>query len=172
MRVRALFVLSALTVGAAACATAEAPAPAPAPAEPPSAGGAPSPIDGYDWFFHADGDEAGLTYGLDESDDVWLGISCRRGGGRLDLQRPAASDDPPVIALESGGETEVYPARSEPSELHEGVFLIGEAPTSDPVFQRFRRTGWLALYGEADRSAMVPHPGSIDRIERFFAFCG
>ena len=171
MRMRALVVLSALAVSAAACATVEPAAPAP---EPPAAaeGGAPSPIAGHDWFFNSDGDEAALAYGLDESDDVWLGISCRRGGGRLQFQRPAAHDDPKVIALESGGETETYPARSEPSELHEGVFLISEASASDPVFQRFRRTGWLAVYGDGERSPMVPHPGSVDRIERFFAFCG
>ena len=172
MRVRVLFVLSALTVGAAGCATVDAPAPAPVPTEARSAGGAPSPVEGYDWFFNSEGDEASLAYGLDESDDVWLGISCRRGAGRLDLQRPAAADHPRVIVLESGGETQVYPARSEPSELHEGVFLISEASISDPVFQRFHSTGWLALHGEGDRSAMVPHPGSVERIERFFAFCG
>lgn len=167
MRAPILIVLTGLALGAAACATVETPD----VSSPPTAA-APGPIENHDWFFESDGGEAGLAYGLDESDDVWLDLSCRQGSGRLELVRPAATGHPESISVESGGETASYPATSEPSELHEGVFLVGEASTRDSVFQRFRQTGWMILTGPGYRDAMVPHPASAPNIERFFAFCG
>jgi hypothetical protein len=38
--------------------------------------------------------------------------------------------------------------------------------------QRFRRLAWLARWQGGQREVYVPHPGSADRVERFFAFCG
>jgi hypothetical protein len=166
MRLPALLMLSGLTLGAAACATVEPTA----PAGPPLA--APAPIAGYDWIYHADGDEAGLAFGVDESDDVWLALSCNRGSGRIELIQPVGEAHPRVISVESGGDTETYPATAEPSELHEGVFLTAEGRASDPVFLRFRRVEWLAVYGPDYRHVMAPHPQSTAGIERFFAFCG
>lgn len=115
---------------------------------------------------------AGLAYGLKESDDVWFGLSCQRGTGRLELSRPVDHRHPLTISVEAGGETGRYPARSEPSEVHEGVFLMAEASTRDPVFQQFRQTGWMTVGEPNDRHAMVPQPASRPNIERFFAFCG
>lgn len=163
MRLPTLFAVAGLTLGAAACASVE-PAPPTAPAL--------APIPGYDWIFHTDGDAANLAFGVDESDDVWLALGCDRNSGRVRLTQPVPDGHPQVISLESGGDTETYPAASEESVLHEGVFLTAEAPAADPVFQRFRRMDWLAVYGPGYRHPMVPHPGSEDRIERFFAFCG
>lgn len=170
MRAPILFVLTGLAFGAAACATVETPATAP-PGSPEIVS-APAPIVNHDWFFGVDQGEAGLAYGLDESDDIWLSLTCRQGSGRLELLRPVGAEHPPLISLESGGETGTYPATSEPSELHEGVFLVAQAAAGDPVFRRFRQTGWLIVLGPDYRDAMVPHPASSPNIERFFAFCG
>ncbi|MGV8928360.1 MAG: hypothetical protein ACOH1E_01285 [Brevundimonas sp.] len=167
MRAPVLILLTGLTLGATACATVE-----PDPASVSVAAAAPDPIDNHDWFFASEDNEAGLTYGLDESDDVWLGLSCHRGSGRLQLSRPVDSRHPLTLSLESGGETGQYPATTEPSELHDGVFLIAEAGARDPVFRQFRQTGWMVILGPDDRDAMVPHAASAPDIERFFAFCG
>ena len=166
MRLRVLIVLSGLALSAGACAIVE---PVPAPALIVSA---PAPIEDHDWFFSTDGDQAGLSYGLNESDDVWLSLGCRRGSGRLDLIRPVEAGHPLTISVESGGEAGVYPATPEPSELHDGVFLVAQARARDPVFQQFRQTGWMVVLGSNDRNTMVPYPGSEPNIERFFAFCG
>ena len=170
MRAPTLFVLSALAVGAAACATVEPPPAAPTP--PPAAGPAPLPVEGYDWFYSTDEDTARLAYGLAESDDLKLGFDCRRGAGRLEMVAIAAKGAKPEIHVESGGETERFPASSEPSQLHDGVFLSAEASTAEPVFQRFRGVGWLAQWRDGAREAYAPQPGSAANIERFFAFCG
>jgi hypothetical protein len=169
MRAPVLIVLSGLLLGASACATVETPAEL-APAVVSS--GAPAPVADHDWFYHRDGEEARLAYGLAESDDLRLGLDCRQGSGRLALSAVGGPDAKPEIHVEAGGETERFAARSEPSQLHEGVFLTAEAATDAPVFQRFRRAGWLALWRNGERQAYAPHPESAPNIERFFAFCG
>jgi hypothetical protein len=168
MRPSLVIVLSALTVGAAACAGTPGTPGAPSPV----LASAPSPVEDYDWFLYEDGDDARLSYGLAESDDLRLGLDCHKGAGRLTLSAVAPPGSPAEIYLESGGDTERFAAKAEPSEVSEGVFLSAKARTDLPVFQRFRRLGWLALWRDDERQAYAPHPGSADRVERFFAFCG
>ena len=169
MRTPALIILTGLTLGVAACATVEAPT---EPAPGVASSGAPVPVADHDWFYHRDGSEARLVYGLAESDDLRLGLDCSQGSGRLALSAVGGPDAKPEIYVEAGGETERFAARSEPSELHDGVFLTAEANADAPVFQRFRRVGWLALWLDGERQAYAPHPESAPNIERFFAFCG
>ncbi|MBL0948405.1 hypothetical protein [Brevundimonas sp.] len=152
-----------------ACASMEA---APATLTATETPGAPRPIADHDWSFLVEDDQASLAYGRNESDDVWLSLACDRGTRRLDLFRPADADRQAVIYLESGGETERFTGRIEPSELFEYGEVFAEAATSAPVFQRFRRLGWLGLHDAEGRALMVAHPASTDGIERFFAFCG
>ena len=76
------------------------------------------------------------------------------------------------IYLESGGETERFRAEGEASQLTDGDFLTAETATAIPVFQRFRRVGWLAQWEGQKRETYVPHPAAVPVIERFFAFCG
>ena len=167
MRVPALLLLSGLALTTAACNTTDTGGPM---AEPLAS--APQPVEGYDWFYHTDGEDARLAYGLAESDDLRLGMDCRRGAGRLELSAPSQDEGTKEIHIESGGDTERFPAQSEPSQLHDGVFLTATARGNEPVFQRFRQVGWLAQWHGNEREAYAPHPQSRDNIERFFAFCG
>ena len=169
MRAPVLIVLTGLALGAAACSTVQSPE-EPAPAVVSS--GSPAPVAGHDWFYHRDGSEARLVYGLAESDDLRLGLDCTEASGRLVLNAMGGPDAKPEILIEAGGETGRFPAESEPSQLHEGVFLTAAADADAPVFQRFRRVGWLALWLDGERQAYAPHPESAPNIERFFAFCG
>lgn len=170
MRAAVLMVLGGLALGATACATAGPPAAAtPSPSPAPAA---PLPIADHDWFYHRDGEEARLVYGLAESDDLRLGFDCSGGSGKLMLSAIGAPDAKPEIHVEAGGETERFPAHAEPSELNEGLFLTAEAEADAPVFRRFRQIGWLALWRDGEREAYAPHPDSVSNIERFFVFCG
>lgn len=169
MRAARLTILTGLALAAAACATVES------PPEPPTAvasSGPPAPIADHDWFYHRDGEAARLVYGLAESDDLRLGLDCNEGSGRLALSAVGGPDARPEILVEAGGETQRFAAQSEPSQLHDGVFLTADAKADTPVFQRFRRIGWLALWVDGERQAYAPHPESAPNIERFFAFCG
>jgi hypothetical protein len=169
MRAPALIILAGLALGAAACATVETPTEA-APGVESS--GAPVPVADHDWFYHRDGSEARLVYGLAESDDLRLGLDCSQGSGRLALSAVGGPDAKPEIYIEAGGETARFPALSEPSQLNDGVFLTADADPDAPVFQRFRQVGWLALWLDGERQAYAPQPESAPSIERFFAFCG
>jgi len=170
MRAAAAIVVMALSALTAACASMEA---VPLNASPvDTVASTPQPLEGHDWFFDSEDGQAALLYGLADSDDIWLSLTCRRDSGALSLSQPATPAQPRVIALESGGDTETYAARVEPSEMYEDGLLVASAKTADPVFQRFRRVGWLAHYGPDYRATMVPQPGSADRIDAFFAVCG
>ena len=50
--------------------------------------------------------------------------------------------------------------------------LSAPASPQDPVFQRFRRVGWLATWGEGGRVMMAAQPGSLKNITDFFDVCG
>ena len=134
--------------------------------------GAPVATPGYDWHFNEDAEEASLSYGVAETDDVPLDLSCRPGSGALQILQTVAEGHPRVIALESGGDSETYPAKAEPSAMHDGLDLTAVARTTDPVFLRFRKLGWLAAYGPDYRTPFVAQPGSAGQIDRFFALCG
>ena len=165
---RARIGLCLLGVGAvlAACSTT--------PSAPSAVmtGGAPAPVEGYDWFLNEDGTAAQLVYGLHESDDVRLTLACERADGRLEVSAHGPTGGPAEIHLESGGETERLRAKAEALEISEGDWLTAVARTSDPVFQRFRRVGWIALWQGGERQAYAPHADSVGRIEQFFGHCG
>jgi len=135
-------------------------------------GPAPTPIAGYDWHFNAHPDGAALAYGVAESDDVRLSLHCETGTPGLMLYKDVEEGTEPVIHLESGGETERFPADSQPSMLSGGVILSASADPAHPVFQRFRRVGWIASWVGDRREAYAAHPGSEAAVESFFSACG
>ena len=91
-----LLAVASVTAMAAACASVEPMTPAPTPVA-----GAPAPVPAYDWFYDAQDGEAQLVFGMQESDDVQMGLSCTAGSGKLDIW--AVVDDAREIHLESGG---------------------------------------------------------------------
>lgn len=169
MRSPTILVLTVLAATLSACATAGPTTPSTLDT---ASSGSPAPVENYDWFLHGDETSARLAYGLEDSDDLRLGLDCDRGSGRLALSGNAPAGARTEFRIESGGETERFAAKGEPSELHDGVFLSAEARADAPVFQRFRRIGWLAMWQDGERQAYAPHPASAPNIERFFAFCG
>lgn len=160
-----LWVLAA-GLALAACTTTPKPAPI------ATAGGSPAPLAGYDWFLNEDGAASQLVYGLQESDDVRLTLVCERADGKLEVSAHGPAGGPAEIHLESGGESERLRATSEALEISEGDWLTAMARTSDPVFQRFRKIGWIALWQGGERHAYAAHPASAGRIEQFFGRCG
>lgn len=136
-----------------------------------AASGAPRPVAGYDWFLNDDPDEPRLSYGLAESDDVPLSLMCAKGSGKIALSLIADQTPDRAITVESGGAVETYRARVELSDMNDGVYLVASAPASDPVFQRFRSVGWLAVLQGDQRMAMAAQPGSEKRAARFLDLC-
>src|SRR5690606_24670603 len=130
IRMRLSFRLTAAAVAALSALGACAPTVAPM-----ATSAAPLPVAGYDWFLNEDPDEPRLSYGLAQSDDVPLSLMCAPGSGKIGLS--LAADRTPqrlAVTLESGGDTETFPARVEEAVIHDGVHLVATAPASHPVF--------------------------------------
>ena len=162
---RSLALLALGSLALAACSTT-------APTDTGGASsGAPLPTAGYDWHLNHDGAEASLSYGMAETDDVPLDLSCVQGSRSLTLLLNTRKGAPHRIALESGGETETYRATAEPAPLGEGLDLTAQATTSDPVFIRFKQTGWLAVNTGEVRRALVANEDSKPQISQFFEIC-
>lgn len=157
--------LAGLVSGCASVATSPAGSVLPS-SEPAS----PAPVAGYDWHLTADEGIVLLAYGIAESDELKLGLQCGTGSGRVDVTSTGPSGARTIL-LESGGETERLDALGEPSELHEGDLLTAQAGADAPVFQRFRRLGWMAQWIGDRREAYASQPGSQAGVERFFALC-
>ena len=165
MRLSPLMISAVLAASLAACA--------PRTALLAPSGGAPVPIDGYDWFLNEDADEPRLSYGLAQSDDVPLSLMCAPGSGKIGLSLAADQGmaNAKTLRLESGGDVETYPARTELAEMHDGLHLVATAPATDPVFLRFGRLGWLAVLNGEQRWMMAAQPGSEDRAAQFLNRC-
>lgn len=133
---------------------------------------APSPMEGRDWHLSQYWDQSTLAYGVAESDDVNLVLTCADGAGEVSMFRDVANSAPREFHLEAGGDSGRFEADSEPSMLTDGQLLTAHAPTSDPVFRSFRSLGWLASWTGDAREGYAPQPGSEGNIERFFAACG
>ena len=95
LRLTRLALCLAAVSAAAACATR----PDATVAEMATTTGAPEPMRGYDWFLNRDDDEVSLAYGVANSDDVKLHLSCQAGAGALEL---TASADKPRARNPSG----------------------------------------------------------------------
>lgn len=153
-----------------ACASVDRAAPADASAAAIEAPSGPVPVVGYDWHLTTADGAARLAYGVAESDDLKLGLDCDAGSGRIDVTAHAPSGTRTLL-LEAGGETERLAADGEPSQLTDGDLLTAAVDANIPVFQRFRRIGWMAQWIGEQRETYAAHPGSQADVERFFGLC-
>lgn len=149
----------------AACATVPvAPVPVDSPVE------APAPIAGLDWFLTEDPGETRLAYGMANSGDFRMALTCLPGSGRLGLIQASETGRAEMV-LESGGDTERLDATVEPAGVVDGDILLAETTTSAPALLRFRALGWLAIHEGERREILAAHPASRPSIEQFFVVC-
>lgn len=125
----------------------------------------------YRWSYMApaDAEAPRLAYGLPNSDDLVLMMSCRQGGG-LDVTAVGVSGQ--EIALASDGAESRLPASRVDDELNEGGTLQASAQAGDAVLTGFRKSGDLTLLVGGERHSLAA--GSADRasVRDFFKACG
>ena len=168
---RVLWIPTLLMLGlTAACASGGTGGASP-PSVKAAAAPAPAPVAGYDWHFTPSDEAVYLAYGVAESDDLKLGLSCVASSGKVEMTAPAPTGTR-EIHLEAGTETKTFAAEGERSELHDGDFLTAETTSAQLVFQRFRQQGWIAQWLGDRRMVYAAHPGSEAGVEQFFARCG
>lgn len=164
MRKILLIALAAAALGA--CATQPRPSPAPLSPRP----GRPAAEEGLDWLFVEDAGEGLLSFGTPHSDDLRLGLRCRKGAPQFSLIQIVEEDGPRAITLQSGGISRTFPARSEDEPMSGGRLLTARAAKAEPMLQAFRDTGRLDALHPEGAEAMAPQPGTT-AVRDFFDWC-
>jgi hypothetical protein len=101
---------------------------------------------------------ATLTYGVPNSDDLRLMMSCRPGAGSVRLTIVGRRKDGAVIELRSGKLAKRYGGAGTQDEETAGAMDIQvEVPASDPVLRRMAETGEIAIVMNNRRELDFPN---------------
>ena len=132
----------------------------------------PPPRNGnYRWFLDHEDDEVQLFYGLDQSDDIPLGLRCKRGTNRIIISTPSEDRNMRRMTLTSGGRMASYPARAQEATVFDGYDVVAQTTPSDPVMQAFGTNGWLAMAAPDGWVGLVGDRTSGASASRFMADC-
>lgn len=133
--------------------------------EPPARDG------NYHWFLDNEDDEVRLFYGLEQSDDIPLGLSCTRGSNRITISTPGEDRNMRRLTLTSGGRIASYPARAEEATVFDGYDIVAQTTPADPVMEAFALNGWLAIASDGGWVGLVGVGSSRQSASRFMAAC-
>lgn len=120
--------------------------------------------DGMGWHLSHEGSMAKLAYGLPNSDQLALMMTCEPGRPTATVYGDVQPDSPRLVHASSG------PAEIDP--LGGGLLDETRIPTADPVLRRLVRTGTLAVDGDGGRFELTATSKERRLIGEFFAWCG
>jgi hypothetical protein len=124
----------------------------------------PASPDGMGWHLSHEGATAKLAYGLANSDQLALMLTCEPGRGTAAVYGEVQPASPRLIHASSG------PAAIDP--LGGGLFGEARIATADPTLQRLARKGTLAVEGDAGRFQLTATTEERRAIAAFFDWCG
>jgi len=131
----------------------------------------PARHQGYNWFFDQDEGEFQLFYGMAESDDIPLGMTCSSGSGRITISTPSEDNHARSLTLTSGGQMATYPARATEAQVFDGYNIVSQTTPADPVMQAFGQNGWMAVAGKDGWMSLVGDGSARELARRFMAGC-
>ncbi|NEX92947.1 hypothetical protein G3573_09210 [Caulobacter sp. 17J65-9] len=133
-----------------------------------------------EWSLHLDeGDGPVLMFATRNSGDIPLELTCREGGGEIEIATLAYDEDAGPgrlrLTFRSGPTSTAFAARVAVTEFEdEGEYPYAEARLSsrEPLLRAFASTGRLSE--EADRTYLRDATTASEReaIRRFFELCG
>lgn len=125
---------------------------------------------GYRWAYLAEGGDAPrLAYGRPDSDDVVLMMSCRPGGGEIDLSAVGLSGGELVLA--SGRSESRFAAAKIDDAMIEGL-MEARGDVGAPALQGFRKSGDLMLLNRGERHSLAANSADRGQVRAFFTACG
>ncbi len=124
----------------------------------------PAAAEGMGWHLSHEGSMAKLAYGLANSDQLALMMTCEPGRSHATVYGEVQPASPRLIHASTG------PAEIDP--LGGGLLEETRIATQDSVLRRFLRTGSLAVTGEAGRFELTATREERRLIDVFFAWCG
>ncbi len=119
---------------------------------------------GMGWHLSQEGAMAKLAYGVANSDQVALMMTCEPGQQQLAVYGDAVPATPRLMRA-SMTEAAIDPLSGDLEE-DIGVSL------RDPTMQALARTGRLTVEGDAGRFQLTATRSERALIDRFFAYCG
>jgi len=116
------------------------------------------------WHLSREGETAKLAYGLANSDQLALMLTCEPGQALATVYGEVQPDSPRLIHA-SAGPVDIDPL---------GGDLLDEVriPTADGTLRRFLRTGSLAVEGETGKFSLTANPEERRLVDAFFSWCG
>lgn len=123
---------------------------------------APEVIEGMGWHVNYDGHEARLFYGVANSDQLAVMMSCRVGKGEIVTMGAVQ----PVAARSAGSvEPDIDPLSGDLIEMR-------ALSADDPAMTRLAHRGRLDVEGDTRRFDLAATPGERQSISAFLDDCG
>lgn len=116
------------------------------------------------WHLSHEGQMAKLAYGVENSDQLTLMITCERGHAQAMVYGDAQPSSPRLI------KTALTTGALDP--LSGGLADEARIPVGDPAMQQLARRGTLEVEGEAGRFELTATRDERRLISDFFAYCG
>ena len=130
-----------------------------------SATNTPAPAgEAMGWHLSREGEMAKLAYGLPNSDQLALMLTCEPGQALATVYGDVQPDSPRLIHASTG------PVDIDP--LGGGLLDEVRIPTADATLRRFLRTGSLAVEGETGKFSLTANPEERRLVDAFFSWCG
>lgn len=128
------------------------------------------------WASLSDEDGNRLVFGAPGTDEVYFGLSCKAGSGKVELANYGGFDTPDesapkAVVLTSADRRKALDAVRVSDPLSDGVSKTSVS-VDEPLMAAFKRTGRLgvALKGAADAYSAAT-AGERAEIDRFFSTC-
>lgn len=115
------------------------------------------------WHLSHEGSMAKLAYGIENSDQLALMITCERGQSQATVYGDVQPASPRLIKASTS--TEIDP-------LSGNLFAESRISMHDPALQQLARRGKLVVEAEAGMFELSANPQERRRIGDFFAYCG
>lgn len=122
------------------------------------------------WHLSHEGDRAKLAYGLANSDQILVMLSCAPGQDRVDVFGLAAPEGERVVLTSTAGpsalnaEPAIDPLSGQPAV--ETTLMLGAT-----AFRGFRDSGRLTLVSDGEAIEIDAQPEERADVEAFFAHC-
>ena len=120
---------------------------------------------GMGWHLSQEGAMAKLAYGVENSDQLALMMTCEPGRSQAVVYGDVQPASPRLVHASMSTEMAIDPLDGE---------LAQESRISlrDPTLQDLQRRGRLTVEGEAGRFQLTATTAERALIDRFFAYCG
>ena len=126
--------------------------------------GAPAPTPNYDWFLNQEARENTLAYGVENSDQLALMVTCSPGDAAAVVYGDVQPDTPRLIAASHG------PAPLDP--MSGGDATEARLSLQDASLTGLASRGAMRVQGDSGRFVLKAGPDERRMIAGFLSYCG